>query len=184
MNQFIEKHKDEFENALEFLKKEVSSLRIGRASPALVENIHVDAYGVKTPIMQLASITSPDARSITIQPWDKSVIKHIEKGIIEANIGINPVNEGNIIRITMPHLTQEDREKIVKILQQKVEQGRIKIRLVRDKVREDILKAEKNKEITQDDKYDFLKEIDEFTKKQNDAIEQFSENKEKEIMTI
>ncbi len=184
MNQFIEKYKNEFENALEFLKKEVSSLRIGRASPALVENIHIDAYGVKTPIMQLASITSPDARSITIQPWDKSVIKHIEKGIIEANIGMNPVNEGNIIRITMPHLTQEDREKLVKILQQKVEQGKIKIRLVRDKVREDILKAEKNKEITQDDKYDFLKETDEFTKKQNDAIEQFSENKEKEIMTI
>lgn len=184
MNQFIEKYKNEFENAFEFLKKEVSSLRIGRASPALVENIHIDAYGVKTPIVQLASITSPDARSITIQPWDKSVIKHIEKGIIEANIGINPVNEGNIIRITMPHLTQEDREKLVKILLQKAEQSKIKIRLVRDKVREDILKAEKNKEITQDDKYDFLKEIDEFTKKQNDTIEQFSENKEKEIMTI
>lgn len=184
MNQYIEKYKNEFDNSFKFLKKEVSSLRIGRASPALVENIHVDSYGVKTPIVQLASIATPDARSITIQPWDKSIIKNIEKGIIEANIGINPVNEGNIIRITMPHLTQEDREKLVKILQQKVEQGRIKIRLVRDKVRDDILGAEKNKNITEDDKYDFLKEIDEFTKKQNDTIEEFSKIKQKEIMSI
>ncbi len=184
MNQYIEKYKHEFDNAFEFFKKEVSSLRIGRASPALVENIHVDSYGVKTPIVQLASIATPDARSLTIQPWDKSIIKNIERGIIEANIGINPVNEGNIIRITMPHLTQEDRKKLVKILLQKTEQGRIKSRLIRDKVRDDILKAEKNKDITEDDKFDFLKEVDEFTKEQNENIEKFSKNKEKEIMTI
>ena len=183
-NQFIEKHKNDFESIEAFLKKDVSTLRIGRANPSMVENILVNSYGAKTPIQHLASISSPDARSITIQPWDKNALKDIEKGIIEAQIGLNPVNEGNLIRITLPQLTQEDRVKIVKILNQKLEQAKVKIRIIRDRAREEILHAQKNNEITEDDKYDYLKELDEYTKKQNEVIENFGINKEKEIMTI
>lgn len=184
MNTYLENNILDFEGVETFLKKEISSLRIGRANPSMVENILVDSYGVKTPLSHIASIASPDARSITIQPWDKGVMKNIEKGIVEANIGLAGVNEGNIIRITLPQLTQEDRKNLVKILHQKLEHAKIKLRLIRDKVREEIQEAEKNNEITEDDKFSYLKEADEFTKKNNDSVDTIIKNKEKEIMEI
>lgn len=184
MNILIEKHKKEFDGAVEFFKKDIAMIKAGRASPALVENVAVDSYGVKTPLIELASLSAPDAKSILIQPWDKNILKDIEKAILEARLGFNPVNEGNSIRITLPHLTQEDRSQLVKLLHQKLENGKIKIRGARDRVREDILKSEKNKEITEDDKYDFLKELDEFAKDETGKIEDIAKKKEEEIMKI
>lgn len=183
-NIYIQNNETQFTDCMEFIKKDLSTLRTGRAHPSMVENILVDSYGVKSPIKHVASITIPEARTIKIQPWDKSITKNMEKAIIEANIGINPVNEGNIIRLTLPLMTSEDRLKMVKNLNEKLEQGRIKIRHTRDDIREKIVTAEKNKEITEDEKYAFLEELDNITKEYNNKIKIMGDEKEKELMTI
>lgn len=184
MEEMLESHKEEFEQALAHLKDELATLRVGRANPVMVENILVEAYGTKTPIKQLASITTPAIRTILIQPWDKNIIKGIERAIVEAAIGINPVNEGQQIRLTIPPLTEESRKELVKSMGEKVEKVRITIRQIRDKIKEEIIKKEKEKEITEDDKYDLIKELDELTKDYNDQIKEIGEKKEKEIMEL
>ena len=184
MDSIIDSHKSDFDKSLENLKGELATLRVGRANSIMVENILVEAYGTKTPLKQLASISIPEARTILIQPWDKTIAKDIEKSIIQANIGINPVNEGQQIRLTIPPLTEESRRELTKSVGEKMEKTRIVIRQIRDKVREVIIKMEKNKEITEDDKYDLQQDLDDLVKDYNDQIKKMGETKEKEIMTI
>lgn len=184
MHEIIEKHISDFDSNVEFVKKDMATLRTGRANPIMVENIAIDSYGVKTPLKQLASINVPEARTLVIQPWDQNLVKEIEKGIIDAKLGISPVNEGKVIRLTVPQLTAESRQELVKNVHKKLEEARIKIRSVRDKIRDEILSAHKNNAITEDDKFDALKELDSVTKDYNDTIKELGEAKEKEIMTI
>ena len=184
MDEIIENHRQDFEQSLSHLKDELTTLRVGRANPIIVENILVDSYGTKTPIKQLASITVPEARTILIQPWDKGVIKDVEKAIAASDIGISPVNEGGQVRLTIPQLTEESRKELVKSVSEKVEKSRIRIRQIRDKVKEEAVKKEKNKEITEDDKYDLIKKLDELVKDFNEQIKEIGVNKEKEIMTL
>ncbi|MFH1192211.1 MAG: ribosome recycling factor [bacterium] len=184
MSQIIDGYKSDFEKAVEHLKTEISSLKTGRATPLLVENVLVESYGVKMPLKQVASISVPDARSILIEPWDKNITKEIEKAIISSNIGLNPINEGSHVRIVLSALTEEDRIKIVKILNQKVEAARISIRGIRDKIRDDIQEMEKNKEIAEDERFRLQKELDEFTSSYNDKLKEVGEKKEEEINRI
>ncbi len=184
MNNFLESRKEDFAKAIEHLKGELASLRTGRAHPSLVENILVEAYGVKTPIRGLANITIPDAKTLAIEPWDKSVIKDMEKAIQMANIGINPINEGTKIRLSMPQMTEENRKEMIKILGQKLEQARISLRNVREAVKDEIAKAEKEKQISEDDKFRFQEELDEFVKGKNDEVKAIGDKKEQELMTI
>jgi ribosome recycling factor len=182
--QNLDSYRSELAKSVEHLKADISTLRTNRANPAMVENISVEAYGAATPLQQLASISVPEARSIVVAPWDKSIIKEIEKAIIAANIGLNPANEGTQLRIVMPQLTEEGRKDLIKILNQKLEQGRQVVRKLRDKSREEVMQLEKNKEISEDKKFELLKQIDEETQKTNDLIKKIGEEKEKEIMTI
>ncbi len=184
MDQIIEIHKIEFERIIENLKSELATLRIGRANPLMVENILVEAYGTRTALKQMASISVPEARTILIQPWDKAIIKDIEKSIISANIGINPVNEGSQIRLTIPPLTEESRKELVKSVGEKMEKSRIIIRQIRDKVKDEITKKQKASDITEDDKYDLQKKLDELVKSHNEKIKEIGDKKEQEIMTI
>lgn len=184
MSQIIDGYKSDFEKAVEHLKTEISSLKTGRATPLLVENVLVESYGVKMPLKQVASISVPDARSILIEPWDKNITKEIEKAIIGSNIGLNPINEGSHVRIVLSALTEEDRIKIVKILNQKVEASKIAIRGIRDKIRDDIQEMEKNKEIAEDERFRLQKELDEFTSSYNDKLKEVGEKKEAEINRI
>ena len=184
MNNFLESHKEDFAKAVEHLKGELSSLRTGRANASLVENILVEAYGVKTPIRGLANITVPDPKTLVIEPWDKSVIKDMEKAIQMANTGINPVNEGTKIRLSMPQMTEENRKDMIKILGQKLEQARISLRNVRETVKDEIAKAEKDKKIGEDEKFRFQAELEEFVKEKNEEVKVIGEKKEKELMTI
>jgi ribosome recycling factor len=184
MNNFLEERKEDFEKAIEHLRGGLASLRTGRAHPSLVENILVEAYGVKTPIRGLANITIPDAKTLAIEPWDKSVIKDMEKAIQMANIGINPVNEGTKIRLSMPQMTEENRKEMIKILGQKLEQARISLRNVREAVKDEIGRAEKEKQISEDDKFRFQEELDEFVKEKNDEVKAIGDKKEQELMTI
>ena len=184
MELILDNYKPDFDRVLENLAEDLSTLRVGRANPIVVENILVEAYGVKTPIKQLASITVPEARTILIQPWDKTLSKEIEKAITVANIGINPVNEGSQIRLTIAPLTEESRKELTKSVGEKIEKARIAIRQTRDKAKDEIIKKEKNKEITEDDKYNLQKKLDEMVKSYNEDIKSVGEKKEQEIMTL
>lgn len=183
-NQFIKNHEAEVEEAFEHFKKEMSALRTGRANPALVENLLVESYGAKTPLLQLASISVPEPRTISIDPWDKNLLKDIEKAINISDTGLKAVVDGKIIRINLPQMTQEDREKLVKVLKEKLEHAKVSVRSIREKIKEEIVEAEKKKELTEDDKFDFLKQLDDEIEEWNKKLNEMAQNKEKEIMTV
>ena len=180
----IDTFKQEAAKVISVLGSELQTLRVGRANPLMVEGIMVEAYGARTPLKQMASITVPEARTLVIQPWDKALIKDIEKAIVVANIGINPVNEGQQLRLVVPALTEESRRELTKSVGEKMEKARIILRQLRDKIREDIVKQERNKEITEDDKFTQQKKLDDAVKEHNDRIKEIGEKKEQEIMTI
>ena len=184
MEQILEKYKPDFEKSLSILVEDLASLRVGRANPLIVENIFVDAYGVKTPMKQVASIAVPEARTLVITPWDKSIVKDIEKAIVVANIGINPVNEGSQIRLSVPALTEDSRKELVRSVGEKMEKTRIAVRQLRDKAKDDIVSQEKDGQITEDDKYGLQKKLDDVVKEYNEKIKAMGEKKEQEIMTI
>jgi len=183
-NIYIDQNKIEYEKTLEHLKKELTGLRTGRAQATLVENLQVEAYGVMTPLMQLASISVPDAKSISIEPWDKTILKDIEKAMSYSNLGLSVVNSGDKIIANVPPMTEENRKDLIKIMGEKIENAKIGVRQARDKIKETILAAEKTNEVTEDDKYKYLTDLDNFTTDYNKKIEQMSDDKEKEIMTV
>lgn len=184
MNQYIQAKQSDFLKSIDFFKKDILSLRTGRANPNILDGIQVEAYGAKTALVGLASISVPEARSIVIMPWDKSIIKDIEKAIIAANVGLNPVNEGDKIRLIVPQLTEENRKELVKKLNEKMEAARIALRQTRDEIKESIETAFKDKAISEDDKFRFFKELDEEIARQNDELKKIKDKKEEEIMTI
>ena len=180
----ILKRKPEFEKGVEHFRDDIKSLRTGRANSSIVETILVDAYGTPTPLMHLASISIPDAKTILITPWDKGVVKDIEKGIVSANLGLAPVSDGAGVRITFPNLTEENRKNLVKLLNQKTEGAKVAIRGIRDKIKEEIAKAEKNNELTEDDRYELQKDLDEVTREFTALVEKIAKEKEVDIMTL
>ena len=184
MNKFINAKQEEINKAVEHFKKEIASLRTGRANPVILEGIQPEAYGVRTPINGLASITVQDGQSIVIAPWDKSVSKEIEKAIVAADLGLGVVNEGDKIRLTVPLMTEENRRDLVKKLNERMEKTKISIRQIRDEIKNDIAGAEEKKEIAEDDKFRFIKELEEFINKTNEELKNIRDKKEEEIMTI
>lgn len=184
MNQYLQDKQPDFDHALEFFKKEISTLRTGRANPAVLEGVQVEAYGVLNPLNAVGNISVTDARSIVIAPWDKTVLKSIEKGIIEANLGLGVVNEGDKIRLTVPALTEENRKELAKRLSEKMEKSRISLRQAREEVKSKIEAAFNAKEISEDDKFRFIKELDEFATKKNEELKSIKERKETDIMEI
>ncbi|MEI6597146.1 MAG: ribosome recycling factor [bacterium] len=184
MNQYIQAKQGDFIKAVDFFKKDISNIRTGRANPAMLDGIFVDAYGTKTALVGLASISVPEARCIVITPWDKTITKDIEKAITAADLGVNPVNEGDKIRLVVPQLTEENRKELVKKLSEKMETARIALRQIRDEIKNIIEEAFKDKTMSEDDKFRFIKELDEEITKQNDNLKNIKEKKEEEIMTI
>ena len=184
MNQYLQAKQSEFISALDFFKKEIGALRTGRANPAVLDTIQVEAYGVLNPLNAVGNIAVSDARSIVIAPWDKGVIKSIEKAIVEANLGLGVVNEGDKIRLTVPPLTEENRKELVKKLNEKMEKVRIILRGARDNVKNAMEKSFTDKEISEDEKFRFIKELDEFSAKKNEELKDIRDRKEKDIMEI
>lgn len=182
--QIVDGKKNDLEKAVEHLIVEIGQIRTGRANPALVENIMVDYYGTKTPLKQVASINVPESKLLVIQPWDKDSLVNIESAIRDSDLGFNPNNDGQVIRINIPSLTEERRKELVKVLNQRTEEGKISVRNVREEAWKEIQEQEKEGKISEDDKFsgkDYLqKVIDEYNKK----IEEIREKKEKEIITI
>jgi len=184
MHTFISEQKPRFTKTIEYLQGELVGIRTGRANPALVEDIMVSAYGAETPVKGLGTINVPDSKTLTIESWDKGLLKDIEAGIVKADIGINPTVDGDIIRLTMPEMTEENRKDMVKRMKEKLEETRVKIRAVREDVRDQINKQEKAKEISEDEKYNLQEDLDKMTKEFTEEVDSIGKQKEEEIMTV
>mgnify|MGYP003969037295 CR=1 FL=1 len=180
----IDERKGEFIKAIDFLKTDITSLRTGRATPALVEDINVESYGTKQSLKSVASITVSDAKTLAVDPWDKSLMQVIENAIRNSDIGISPVNDGKVIRLPLPDLTADRRQELIKVLHKKLENTRITIRKIREDIRGEIDRAAKEKDINGDERYGFQDELDTLTKEYNEQIKKIGEEKEKEITTI
>lgn len=167
---------------VEALSKELASIRTGRASPALVEHVKVDYHGVMTPLTQLASISVPEPRMILIHPWDRSIANNIDKAILKSDLGLNPVNDGNSIRIPIPPLTEERRRELGKIVNKRLEDSRINIRNIRRETVEEIRKVEKNKEISQDQSTRAAELLQKLTDSFIEALNKIGKEKEREIL--
>lgn len=180
----IKDFKGDFDKVLEFLKEDISGLRTGRASTAMVESVTVEAYGSRQALKAVASISVADAKTLNIEPWDKSLMSAVEKGIRDSGLGINPVNDGKMIRLALPELTTERRSELTKILHQKLEQAKISARKVREEIRTQIADGEKSKSITEDDKFRLQEELEKMVKEYGDKISSIGDQKEKEINTV
>ncbi|MBL7142023.1 ribosome recycling factor [Patescibacteria group bacterium] len=180
----VESHQQEFDKVIDFLKRDIQSLRTDRVNPDLVAHVLVEVYGTKTPLEQLATLNVPELRTIIIQPWDKNILKEIEKALTTIDLGATPSLAEGVIRLTLPPLNEETRKSLVKILHTKLENARRSFRSIRDTIREEIVKAERSKEITEDDKYRLFENLDKLTNQKQDEVKLVGERKEKEIMGI
>lgn len=178
--------RSKMQSTLDVVASDIAGIRTGRATPSLIENIIVPAYGgtQRLRVLEVAGISAPDPTQLVISPWDKSIIGDIRKGILEANLGMNPSIDGEIIRITFPPLTTEDREKYVKLLSQKLEVGKVAIRQVRADEMHDIKKKFEEKELTEDQNFAFEKKIQEITDEFVGKIEAMGEKKKVELLQI
>ncbi len=166
---------------VEATHREFSTIRTGRASTAILESVKVDYYGAPTPIKQLAAVSTPDARLIIIQPWDKAVLAEVEKAILKSDIGISPTNDGKVIRLSMPPLTTERKSELDKVLKKIAEDGHVSIRTARHASVENVRKSEKDKIITEDEKFKAQEDIQKLTDKYIKEIDTALASKEKEI---
>lgn len=174
------------QKALDHVVEDVASIRTGRATPSMVEDIVVPAYGgtQHLKVVELATISASDERTIVIDPWDKSIMGDIRKGILEAKAGLNPIISENILRISLPPLTAEDRERYVKLLGQKIESGKVMVRQIRGDALKDIRQSFEDKVLTEDEKFDAEKQLQQITDEFTQDVEEVGEKKEKEIRSI
>lgn len=172
------------QKTIEVYEGNLSEIRAGRANPAILNKISVEYYGVDTPINQVAGISVPEARMIVIQPWDASVLKAIEKAILASDIGLNPNNDGKVIRLNFPDLTEERRKELAKEVRKIAEEAKVSVRSIRRDGMDTVKDEQKRSEITEDEKADFEDKIQKLTDKYVAEIDKILENKEKEIMNI
>ena len=184
MKTVYETAKTKMGKTISALQSEYGAIRAGRANPQILDKVTVDYYGTMTPINQLASVSATEARVLTIQPWDKSVLKAIEKAIQTSDIGINPQNDGSVIRLTFPPLTEDRRKELVKDIQKIGENSKVAIRSIRRDCLEKLKSMKKASEITEDDLKDGEKEIQKITDNFIKDIDSISDAKQKEIMEI
>ena len=170
--------------SIESMRSELAKIRTGRASPALVDHLTVDYYGTPTPINQVANISVQDARTLAVQPWEKTMVPVVEKAILEANLGLNPVTAGEVIRIPMPPLTEERRREMVKVASAEGESGKVAIRNIRRDANNDVKALLKEKEITEDDDKRAQDDVQKLTDKYVAEVEQIVSEKEAEILTV
>ena len=176
--------KEKMTKSLNSLSKEFAAVRAGRANPAVLDKILVDYYGAPTPVNQMAAISVSEARILVIQPWDKSTLKLIEKSIQASDIGINPTNDGNVIRLAFPQLTEERRKELCKTVKKLGEECKVAVRSIRRDTMDKLKAMKKNSEITEDDLKDCEKKVQDITDKFCADVDKAVSDKEKEIMTV
>ncbi|MEI7451719.1 MAG: ribosome recycling factor [Candidatus Falkowbacteria bacterium] len=184
MNNYIQAKQEDIASAIEHFKKDLATLRTGRANPVIFDGVSVEAYGVHTPLNGLANVAVADSRSMTITPWDKSVGKDIEKALVAANLGVGIINEGDKIRITIPAMTEENRKDLVKKCNEKMEKAKIALRQIRDEIKTEIEAGKEAHDINEDIMFRYLKELDEEISSRNEEVKELRDKKEAEIMEI
>ena len=184
IDNIITSHKEYFDKVIEHFEHELSGVRTGRANPALLNTVVVESYGSKMALEHVASVTVSDAKTLVISPWDKSQLQAIEKGIQIANLGFNPSNDGNIIRISVPAMNEERRKEMVKLVGQMAEKAKIGVRNVREDIMKEMKKAEGDGKISKDDLKSGQETLQKIIDKLNDQIRAGADAKEKDIMTV
>lgn len=184
MNERLEVYESKMKKTLASLDSELMTIRAGRANPNILNKIMVDYYGTPTPLQQVGNISVPEARMIVIQPWEKSMIKVIEKAINMSDIGINPTNDGQVVRLVFPELTEDRRKELVKDVKKKGEQSKVAVRNIRRDGNDALKKLKKNSEISEDEIKDMETELQKLTDKYIKEIDKAVEAKSKEVMTV
>lgn len=184
LEQIVLNGRPKMEKAVERLKEEIGKLRTGRANPAMVENVAVDYFGSKSPLKQIASVNVPEPRLIVIQPWNKDNLIDIEKAINESQLGLNPTNDGQVVRIAIPALNEERRQELVKVLGKYAEEARVMVRKAREEAWDEIQDMVKGGKLAEDDKFKGKEKLQTLIDEFNGKIEEIREKKEKEIMEI
>jgi ribosome recycling factor len=182
--QVIANTKEKMKKAIQAFTRELATIRAGKASASLLDRVTLDYYGAPTPVNQLAGISTPEARLLVIQPYDKSILGDIEKAILKSDLGLNPSNDGSIIRISIPQLTEERRKELVKVIKKESEEAKVGIRNIRRDGNDDLKKLEKNGEITEDALRGYSDDIQKVTDEHIAKIDQITKDKEKEIMEV
>ncbi|MFA5157289.1 MAG: ribosome recycling factor [Candidatus Omnitrophota bacterium] len=172
---------DKMKKTIETVTRNFAEVRTGRASPSMVEGLHVDYYGTPTMVKQLGSISVPDAHMLMIQPWDATAIVEIEKAIMKSNLGVMPSNDGKVIRLSVPQLSKERRQELIKVVHKMSEDGRVSLRTVRRDAKEALEKLEKDKVISEDDKFTGIDELQKLVDKYIARVDEILKNKEKEL---
>ncbi|OPL11598.1 MAG: ribosome recycling factor [Firmicutes bacterium ML8_F2] len=175
---------DRMDKAISAFKRELSTLRAGRATPSLLDKIEVDYYGTQTPLNQIAGVTAPESRLLVIQPWDKQAMPEIEKAILKSDLGLTPSNDGNVIRLSIPQLTEERRKELVKYVRKKAEESKVIIRNIRRDANDGIKQLEKSGDISEDDRRRAQDEIQELTDGKIEEIDKIMAQKENEMMEV
>ncbi len=180
----LQKARQRMEGALEALRREFSSVRTGKASPALLDSVRVEAYGSRVPLNQVGTVSAPEPRMLTITPWDKSVIKDIERAIRESDLGLNPSNDGALVRIPVPALTEERRREFVKQLHKIAEEGRVAVRQARKDANDDVKARQKDEGMSEDDVRREQGEVQKLTDQYIAKVEELLKHKEAEVMEV
>jgi ribosome recycling factor len=175
---------EKMRKTIETYRQELAGMKAGRATPAMLDRVRVDYYGTPTPVNQVANVEIPDARTIVIKPWDRSMIKPIEKGILTSDLGLNPNNDGIVIRLSIPPMTEDRRKEMVKVVSKRTEEERVVIRNIRRDANEQVKKAEKDRTVSEDESKRAQEEIQKVTDKLIKEVDQILANKEKEIMEV
>jgi ribosome recycling factor len=175
---------ERMKKAVEALKRELATIRTGRAQTSLVDHLRVDYYGTPTPLNQLATVSAPEARLLTIQPWDRQALTAIEKAIQKSDLGLNPSNDGQIIRLIIPQLTEDRRRELVKLVHRRVEEGRVAARNVRRDCLEHLRRMEKDKEISEDDERKAQERLQKLTDQYIKDIDETGHQKEEELLEV
>ncbi|WP_372635189.1 ribosome recycling factor [Fodinibius sp.] len=184
LQSIIDDTKNKMDEAIIYYKKELSHVRAGKAKPALLDGVKVDYYGSQTPLNQLANVSAPEARLLTVQPFDQSAMEDIEKAIMSAGLGLNPSNDGNIIRIPLPILSEERRKELVSRVKEIAEDTRISIRNTRRDANDEIRTRVEKESLPEDSKYEAEDAIQELTDQHTERVDELLEKKKKEIMTV
>ncbi|WP_343910925.1 ribosome recycling factor [Nocardioides aquiterrae] len=184
MNDILNEADSKMDKSVESTREEFAAIRAGRAHPSMFNKIVVDYYGSPTPIQQLASFTAPEARVILISPYDQGAMKNIEKAIRDSDLGVNPADDGKVIRCVFPELTEERRKEYIKVARAKAEDGRVAVRNLRRTAKQHLEKLEKDGEVGKDDVTGAEKRLDGMTKKHTDAIDEMLKNKESELLEV
>jgi ribosome recycling factor len=184
ISEVLEELRERMQKSVEVLQDDLLSIRTGRASPALVDRLQVEYYGSLTPLNQLASVAAPEPRLLVIRPWDPASLADIERAILKSDLGLTPMNDGKLIRLNIPRLTEERRRELVKVVSRRVEEARVAVRNLRRDALQDLKEFEKEKMISEDDFYRGKDEVQELTDELIETIDEIGRRKEEEVMEI